>query len=146
MLMTHLGIHIADELTRDGRYQYVNDEKQADGVLGVEIVRYVKEPVDWDSSLMITKYKLWVLLNVRFIDRVANTVLWEGPRIEQTLLYTVETRPGGITEEEAREALCAAFTVDIVKRTVEGFGSVTGASIRKISDEPLPKPPDVNAP
>lgn len=145
-LMTHLEIHIADELTRDGRYQFANDESRADGVLTAEIVRYIKEPVAWDSNHVITEYKLWVLLNVQFIDRVENAVIWEEPRMEQTLVYSVETRPGGITEEEARSALCNAFARDIVKRTVEGFGSVTGASGRKISDTPHPPAHDENSP
>jgi hypothetical protein len=50
----------------------------------------------------------------------------------------METKPGGIPEEEAREILWDLFARDIVKRTIEGFGSVSGASERKVPTKPLP--------
>jgi hypothetical protein len=37
-----------------------------------------------------------------------------------------------MTEEQAREKLWDIMSKDIVKRTVEGFGSVTGVSSKKI--------------
>jgi hypothetical protein len=84
-------------------------------------------------------------MNVRFIDRKNAVTLWEEPRVEQEYRYFVETAPGGRTEEEARDALWDLFARDIVKRTIEGFGSVTGASARKVPTETLP-PKDATTP
>lgn len=55
--------------------------------------------------------------------------------MEQSYRYFVETQPGGMTEDAAREQLWDLFARDIVKRTIEGFGSVSGASERKVSHE-----------
>lgn len=138
--------HITEEFVRTGRFTVANDESQADGVLAGEIVRYIKEPLTFDSNRVVTENKLWMLVNVWFIDRTDNVVLWEEPRLQETIRYFVETQPGGITEEDARERLREAFARDIVKRTAQGFGSVTGASGRKISDTPLPPSKDGKTP
>ena len=58
----------------------------------------------------------------------------------------METAPGGRTEEEAREALWDLFARDIVKRTLEGFGSVTGASENKVPKDTLPGQDNTSAP
>lgn len=136
-----LSLEVYQEFIRDGRLPIVNDEADADGIVEGQIVRYIREPISYDAQNVAEEFKIWVLVNLRFIDRVANTVLWEEPRLEQTYRYFVETRPGGVTEEEAREQLWDLFARDIVKRTIEGFGSVSGASERKISDEVRPAPP-----
>jgi hypothetical protein len=131
-----LRLRVEEEFIRDGRLPYVNVESEADGVVAGEIVRYIKEAISFDSNQVAEEFKLWVVINLRFIDRVNNVLLWEEPRMEQEYRYFVETKPGGITEEEAREILWDLFARDIVKRTIEGFGSVSGASERKISDAP----------
>jgi hypothetical protein len=133
-------LRVSEEFIRDGRLPLVNSESQADGVVSGEIVRYIREPISYDVNHIPEEFRLWVVMNLRFIDKVNRAVLWEEPRMEQSYRYFIETRPGGITEEEARERLWDLFARDIVKRTIEGFGTVTGASERKVSDEPVARP------
>jgi len=46
-----------------------------------------------------------------------------------------------MTEEEAREELWERFANDIVRRTIEGFGSVTGVSPHTVPREIKTNPP-----
>ncbi|MBI4396718.1 MAG: hypothetical protein HY548_06460 [Elusimicrobia bacterium] len=134
-----LRLRVTEEFLRDGRLPFINNESEAHGVVVAEIANYIKEPISYDSSHIAEEFKLWVILNLRFVDQSNNTVLWEEPRMEQVYRYFVETKPGGITEDEAREVLWDLFSRDIVKRTIDGFGSVSGASERKTPKKPLPK-------
>lgn len=133
-----LRLRVEEEFIRDGRLPFVNQESQADGVVEGEIVNYIRQVATYDANNQPEEYRLWVIMNVRFIDRKNAVTLWEEPRVEQEYRYFVETAPGGRTEEEARDALWDLFARDIVKRTIEGFGSVTGASARKVPTETLP--------
>lgn len=126
-----LNLKVIDEFFRDGRYKIV-PEAQADGVMVAEISQYILQPVSYDSSLVPTSYQLIVLMNIKFLDRSANTYLWEEKNLEARQTYAAPTLPGGMTEEQAREAVWVKLAKDITTRTVEGFGSVTGSSGRKI--------------
>ena len=123
---------ITDEFVRDGRLAVVNSESEADGIVVTEINRYILQPLTYDSNMVTEQYKLWVLLNVYFIDRVNNVTLWSEANLEGVQIFYDATRPGGRSEEEVRETLWSNFARDITKRTVEGFGSVSGASDKKI--------------
>jgi hypothetical protein len=133
-----LRLRVEEEFIRDGRIPYVNSEPQADGVVATEIVHYIKEPVTYDANHVEEEIRLWVVVDLKFIDRVNNVILWEEPRLDHEYRYFVETKPGGLTENEAREILWDLFARDIVKRTIEGFGSVSGASERKVPNKPMP--------
>lgn len=133
-------LHIEQEMIRDGRFPFAGVESEADAFIQGEIVNYIPQVVSYDSNNQPLEYRLWVIINVSFFDKKENRVLWEEPRFEQSYRYFVETQPGGMTEDEAREYVWDYFSRDIVKRTVEGFGSVTGASSRKVPDAPLPAP------
>ena len=117
---------------RDGRLQVVNKEEDADGVVGADINRYILQPLTYDKNLVTQQWKLWVLLNVYFIDRVNNVTLWTEPNMEGIQIYYDVSQPGGITEEEARTMMWDNLSADIVKRTVEGFGSVQTPSDNKV--------------
>ncbi|HOW27264.1 MAG TPA: LptE family protein [Elusimicrobiota bacterium] len=134
-----LWLAVSREFIRDGRLPYVNDEKEADGIVIGEITRYIKEPISYDVNHVAEEYKIWILITLKFYDRANNVALWEEPNMEQIYRYFVETKPGGMTEEEAREIVWDLFARDIVKRTIDGFGTVMGASERRISSE-KPKP------
>lgn len=142
-----LTLRIRDEFLRDGRYPIV-PEDNADGVVAVTITRYVLVPIQYDTNLIPKAYKLRILIDLQFIDRSTNTMLFEEPNMEGIETYSAPTFPGGLTEEQAREAIWDTLSRDIVTRVVEGFGSVTGTSQRRISgDAPSTPPPVVpNAP
>ncbi len=134
-------LRLQDEFLRDGRYPIV-PEADAEGVVVTTIKRYTLTPIQYDASLVPTVYKLQVFVDLQFIDRTANVILWQEPNFEGNQTYSAATLPGGMTEEQARQALWDAFSRDIVKRTLEGFGSVTGSSIRKLGEQPpVPQAP-----
>lgn len=135
-----LVLGIRDEFLRSGEYQIV-PESSADGVVVVTVRRYIRVPMEWDSVLAPTSYKLRVLVDLEFVDRAANRILWIEPNIEGILYYRRETENGGITEEEARERIWDDLARGIVRRTIEGFGTVTGTSRREISGQAPPDQP-----
>lgn len=139
-----LWLAVTEEFIRDGRLSFVDDENKADGVVVGTITKYTESELSHDVNLVPREYQLWVIMNLKFLDRSNNQYLWEEPNIEQKLRYFVETEPGGKTTEEAREELWDRFAKDITRRTIEGFGSVTGSSPRAVPREPLPTnpPPD----
>jgi hypothetical protein len=127
-----LTLQVINEFVRDGRLVLVNKEEEADGVLAGEINKYILQPLTYDQNLVSRQYKLWVLLNVSLIDRVNNVTLWTEPNMEGIQIYYDVSQPGGKTEEEARQFIWDNLSKDIVKRTIEGFGSVSGASEKKV--------------
>ncbi len=130
-LEERLNLILADEFIRDGRIAITNEES-ADGALNGRIVRYILEPITFDVNQVIEEYKLWVYVDIRFEDFKEGTLLWEEKNFEGTHTFYVETKPGGITEEEAREIIWEDLSRDIVKRTIEGYGSVGGISDRVV--------------
>lgn len=127
-----LTLAIINEFVRDGRLQLVNKEEEADGVVVAEINKYILQPLTYDQNLVSRQFKLWVLLNVYFIDRANNVTLWTEPNMEGIQIYYDVSQPGGKTEEEARQLIWDNMSRDIVKRTIEGFGSVSGVSEKKV--------------
>lgn len=125
---------IIDEFLRDGRYPIL-PETNADGIVAVTVARYLLNPVQYDANLIPTAYKLRILIDLQFIDRAANAVLWEEKGLEGILTFPAATLPGGKTEEQAREAIWDILARDVTKRVIEGFGSVSGPSRRSISTD-----------
>lgn len=127
---------ILDEFMRDGRLSIVTDESEADGVIVCEIKRYVLQPLTYDANMVTEQYKLWILINVYFIDTHENITLWAEPNMEGIQIYedAVKAGFGGMTEETAREYIWEKLARDIVKRTVKGFGNAGGISERKVQD------------
>ena len=124
-------LRLQDEFTRGGQYPLVGPEL-ADGMIVAKITRYINEPVSYDENSIVQEKKMWVLVNIQFWDKVENRILWEEPDLQGISRYFVETRPGGITEEESREIISDKISRYIYKRTIEGFGSVSGAAQRDV--------------
>jgi hypothetical protein len=123
-----------DEFLRDGEFP-IKPEDQADGVLIGEITRYILTPIQYDAALVPTSYKLTVIVNLQVLDRTTNTYLWTEPNFVVDQIFAASTRPGGMTELQAQYALWDVFSRNIVSRVIQGFGTVTGASQRKIAPE-----------
>lgn len=136
-----LWLAVTDEFIRDGRIAYVSDESKADGIVVGTIKQYHETELSHDVNLVPLEYQLWIIMDLKFLDRSNNQYMWEEPLLEQKLRYFTETAPGGKTTEEAREELWDRFATDIVKRTVEGFGTVTSSSPRAVPKDPLPENP-----
>lgn len=126
-----LTLRLQDEFTRGGSYPLVG-ETLADAVIIAEIDRYFNDPVSYDENLIVQERKLRVLINIYFWDKIQNRILWQEPNLQGVHRYFVESRPGGITEEEARSIVWDKMARDIYRRTLEGFGSVTGELDRTV--------------
>lgn len=125
---------IIDEFMRDGRLSIMTEEKESDGVIVCEIKRYVLQPLTYDANMVAEQYKLWILINVYFIDKHENVTLWAEPNMEGIQIYadSVKGDFGAMTEEEAREYIWDKLSRDIVKRTIKGFGNASGISERRV--------------
>jgi len=135
-----LWLATTDEFIRDGRIAYIAEEAKADGVVVGTIRQYRETALSYDTNLVPLEYQLWIIMDLKFLDRPNNQYLWHEPYIEQKLRYFAETAPGGQTVEQAREELWSRFANDIVRRTIEGFGSVTSSSPRSVPKDPVKDP------
>jgi hypothetical protein len=140
-----LMLDVRDAFLADGRYPLV-PEADADGVVWITIARYLNTPVQFDSNLVPISFKLRVIVDVNFVDKKnPGQALWVEKNIQGVQTYSAATVPGGITEEQAREAIWNILATKIVSRVINGFGATTGASQRRIqgdapSTEPLSTP------
>jgi hypothetical protein len=128
-----LTLAVQSEFNRDGRFA-ITTEDQADGVVIGDITRYILEPLSYDQNDVPTQYKLWILVDVTFYDKVKSQTLWKEPNMNGELRYYVASSglPGSTTEEEARQTIWDQLSRDIATRTFNGFGSVTGASEKAV--------------
>jgi len=126
-----LYVKIYDEFLHDGRY-LITSEEEADGVLVGEITHYILQPISYGANFEIQQYKLRILINIYFIDKKQDVTLWSQPNLEGMTVFYVSTQPGGMTEADAREIIWENLSKKIFTRTVEGYGSVTGISNKKI--------------
>ncbi|OIO02848.1 MAG: hypothetical protein COX65_10535 [Elusimicrobia bacterium CG_4_10_14_0_2_um_filter_56_8] len=124
-------LKVIDEFLKNGEYA-VSPEASAQGVIVGEISHYILTPIQYDVNLVPTVYKLNVIAGLRLLDREQNRYLWEEPALQVTKVYSAANLPGGLTEEQAREALWEILAKDVVLRTVSGFGSVSSASQKKL--------------
>ncbi|MBR4591647.1 MAG: hypothetical protein IKO35_00365 [Elusimicrobiaceae bacterium] len=125
-----------DEFLRNGSYQIVAENDGAEGVVVTTISRYLNVPVQYDSQLIPTVYKMNIWLDVVLMDKTTNEPVWREPAFMGTQIYAASTLPGGMTEVQARDEVFKQLSRDIVKRTVEGFGSVMSENKKKVMNNP----------
>lgn len=135
-----LTLQTQSEFNRDGRYS-ITTEDQADGVVIGVIKQYNLVPLSYDSNQVPIQYKLWILVDITFYDKIRNLTLWKEANMSGELRYYVTSSglPGALTEEEARQTIFDQLARDIRTRTLEGFGTVTGASDRAVPGTSLDK-------
>ncbi len=131
-----LYLALYDEFLKNGSYQVVGEDNGAEGVIVTTITRYLNVPIQYDSQLIPTVYKMDVWLDIVLMDKSTNAPVWREPAFLGTQTYSASTLPGGLTEEQARERIWQKLSKDIVKRTVDGFGSVMSESKRKVMQNP----------
>lgn len=129
-----LMLRVRDEFLRDGRYPLV-PEPESQGIVWITISRYILTAVQYDATQAATAYKLRILVDLQFVDKSSNQILWEEKNLEGILNFPASTLRAGLTEEQAREQIWDILARNIVKRVVNGFGSVTGTSERRITGE-----------
>ena len=131
-----LSLQLYDEFLKNGTYQIVDENNGAEGVIITTITRYLNVPVQYDSNLIPVVYKMDVWLDIVLMDKSTNTPVWREPAFLGTQYYSASTLPGGMTEQQAREMIWQKLSKDIVKRTVDGFGSVRSENKRKVMQNP----------
>ncbi|NNN05916.1 MAG: hypothetical protein HKL90_08450 [Elusimicrobia bacterium] len=141
-----LGIAIRDQFLSDDRYPIV-PVKDANGVVIVTITLYQLIPIQYDATLNPTTYKLRIDLDVQMLDRASNTVIWDEKNLNATLVFPTSVLAGGLTEEQGREQLYPILATKVVKRVIDGFGSVSHDTQRRLSsDSPSSAPTTPEAP
>lgn len=125
-----------DEFLRNGSYQIVPENDGAEGVVITTISRYLNVPVQYDSQLIPTVYQMNIWLDVVLMDKTTNAPVWREPAFMGTQIYAASTLPGGLTEVQARDVVFEQLSRDIVKRTVDGFGSVWSENKKKVMNNP----------
>ena len=125
-----------DEFLRNGSYQIVSENDDAQGVVLTTVSRYLNVPIQYDSQLIPTVYRMDIWLDVVLMDKTTNEPVWREPAFLGTQIYAASTLPGGMTEVQARDAVFEKLSKDIVKRTVDGFGSVMSENKRKVQNNP----------
>ncbi len=125
-----------DEFLRDGTYQIVSENNGAEGVVVTTISRYLNVPIQYDSQLIPTVYRMDIWLDVVLVDKTTNAPVWREPAFMGTQIYAASTLPGGMTEVQARDVVFQKLSKDIVKRTVDGFGSVMSENKKKVMNNP----------
>ena len=131
-----LYLQLYDEFLKNGSYQVVKEDDGAEGVIVTTITRYLNVPIQYDSQLIPMVYKMDVWLDIVLIDKTTNAPVWREPAFVGTQTYSSSTLPGGMTEQQAREMIWQKLSKDIVKRTVDGFGSVMSEDKRKVMQNP----------
>jgi len=131
-----LYLQLYDEFLKNGTYQIVGEDDGAEGVIVTTITRYLNVPIQYDSQLIPMVYKMDVWLDIVLIDKTTNEPVWREPAFVGTQTYSSSTLPGGMTEQQAREMIWQKLSKDIVKRTVDGFGSVMSEDKRKVMQNP----------
>lgn len=129
-------IELYDQFLQNGSYQIVPEDNGAEGVVVTTISRYLNVPIQYDSQLIPTVYRMEVLLDVVFIDKSTNAPVWREPAFLGTQIYSASTLPGGMTEVQARDVIWKKLSKDIIKRTVDGFGSVMSENKKKVMNNP----------
>ena len=120
-----------DEFLRNGTYQIVAENNGAEGVVVTTISRYLNVPIQYDSQLIPTVYRMDI-----WMDKTTNAPVWREPAFLGTQIYAASTLPGGMTEVQARDVVFEKLSKDIVKRTVDGFGSVMSENKKKVMNTP----------
>ncbi len=96
-----LTLAVQQQFNLDGRWR-ITTEDQADGVLIGEISKYIQEPLKYDQNNVPTQFKLWILVNVSFYDKIRNQTLWTEPNLQGILTYfsASSNNPGSLTDVE----------------------------------------------
>jgi outer membrane lipopolysaccharide assembly protein LptE/RlpB len=110
---------VIDEFVADGSLD-VASEEVADSKLTVEIINYKKEPLSYDVQEVVKEYNLALVVSATFTDLTTNQVLWQEPRLyDSVAYYAIGTRAE--TEDEALERLAEDLARKIVSRTLQGW-------------------------
>ena len=130
-----LTVALQSEFNRDGRYQ-ITSEELADGVVLGDITKYILDPLSYDANHVPTEYKLSIVANISFYDKVKVQTMWNEPVMKGELRYFVASSgfAGSMTEDDARQVIWDELARDIRTRTLESAGGPTKGSDKNSPD------------
>ncbi|MFH1715273.1 MAG: LPS assembly lipoprotein LptE [Elusimicrobiota bacterium] len=122
---------VKNAFVRDSRVG-IGAVQDADALLQGAITRYIVEPVEFDEFYAPKVYQLWIWVDIAFVDLKTKDVVWVEKRLEVKLNYSInDISAGGLTSElEAQDAAAKILAENIMKRTIDGWGVVSGVSER----------------
>jgi len=111
---------VVDAIIANGSMKVVG-EFQADAVVRGTIVDVIDEADEYSRDEVAKQFKIRVLANVSFFDRVKNRPLWEEDRLEGWARYDASGSSDGDTREEGKEKALDMLAKEIIDRTVAGW-------------------------
>ncbi|MDR1259832.1 MAG: LPS assembly lipoprotein LptE [Endomicrobium sp.] len=110
-----------NELLNDGRFSLVNVEEEADVILVVKVEKYVLELLISDDEF----YRLWVVIDVLFIDKDSDTILWHET-MKCMQIFTKKFKndltnnlvDDSISEAKAREFVWERLSRNIIRKMI----------------------------
>lgn len=117
-----------DEFLRDGR-SFLVPEGQAENVVRITLTRYLTTPIQYDSNLVPTAYKMKILADVEFLDaKKPGQALWTEKDLVGVETYAAPTLAGGLTEAQAQVEIWDIMSRDIVQRVMDGLAGAPPAA------------------
>ena len=93
---------------------------RADARLEGELVEFRRDPLRYNSSQQVEEWRLNVVVNLRFVDRTTNTLMWDEQGFTgDTTYFSLGPRAEGETQALTRAMTDLARR--IVERTVENW-------------------------
>ena len=93
---------------------------RADSHLEGEVVEFRRDALRYDRNSIVEQWRLSLVVNVRFIDRMQNLVLWEEARLTGDTTYFV-SGPNAESETAALDRAVTDLARRVVERTVENW-------------------------
>lgn len=116
---------VIKEFLMDGRLE-ITDKEKADAILEGTISKYLLEPIVYDVNNVITRYRLKIVVDLKFIDVKSNKVLWTQAEVGGITGGRAEFSVGvtgfdNNTEFEAQKEAYGKIARDIVNRVIYGW-------------------------
>lgn len=118
-LETEITNAVIRRLHRDGNLKVVK-KAQADAVLEGNLVRVDQEGLRFTGLERIEEYRLFLVVDLRLVDRKTGGVLWEEKDFSGDTTYFV-TGPRAVSRTEAFDKAVDRLARNIVDRVVEDW-------------------------
>ena len=95
----------------------VTTSTSADAYLEGTILRYEEEPLTYVGGGSVLQRKVRIFVDVRFVDRVRDEVIWEAEQLERWAVYDSETEE----EEDGIRRAVDKLAEDIINQALKGW-------------------------
>jgi hypothetical protein len=115
-LRERLTDQLAQAFVADGTVKVVR-EQQADGILRGVVVSYSREPYNYTSAEIVTEYICRITLDVQFVNRRSDKVIWEQKGMNNWGTYNADSE----SEDTGKTRAIDKLVEDIINKTVKGW-------------------------